>query len=143
MPATFHDSRQGIGTLSFGTFADAAVQCSEVKITPDAAEETGTATLANPTPAPDYKRTQKISGKFVQDFESSSGIVEYLWAHDGTEVAFTWEPKTGGVSYSGMVQLRAVEIGGAIAEQLSTEFEFPIVGELVRTYPAGTTRAAK
>jgi hypothetical protein len=133
MPAT--DSRQGPGTLTLGTLTGAGCQMSNVRLVPEAEEEDGLPVLCDPDPAPSLTTNWSLQGTAVQDWELSAdtGFVEFCRVNDGLTVAFTWVPNTDiGVEYSGSCQVRAVEIGGDVAVQTTTDFEFPVVGELTR-----------
>lgn len=133
---TVIDSRLGPGTLSLGTVDAAGCQMSNVKLTPDSAEEDGTPTLCDPKPAPMVETTWALTGTAVQDWESSEGFVEFCRLNDGTTQTFSWVPNTSltePVTYSGECQVRAVEFGGDVAVQNTTDFEFPVVGEFTRT----------
>lgn len=136
------DSRLGPGTLSLGTLTGAGCQMANVRLTPEHEDEDGTPTLCDPKPAPELTTKWLLSGTAVQDFEkpATTGFVEYCRTHNGEEVAFEWVPNTSygtttPLEYSGTCQVRAVEIGGDVAVQTTTDFEFPVVGELSRTEP--------
>ena len=133
MPAT--DSRQGPGTLTLGTLTGAGCQMSNVRLVPEQEEEDGLPVLCDPDPAPLLTTSWALQGTAVQDWElpATTGFVEFCRVNNNTVVAFDWEPNTAiGVSYSGSCQVRAVEIGGDVAVQTTTDFEFPVVGELTR-----------
>lgn len=131
MPIT--DSRLGPGTLTLGTLTGAGCQMANVKLVPDRSEEDGTPTLCDPKPAPLIETTWALEGSAVQDWEKDDGFVEFCRLNDGTTVPFSWVPNSGkGVTYSGSVQVRAVEFGGDVAKQNTTDFSFPVVGAVAR-----------
>lgn len=131
---TVTDSRQGPGTLTLGTLTGAGCQMSNVRLTPSRDETDGTPTLCDPAPAPDVTTSWALEGSAIQDWELSDGFVEFCRANDGSTVAFDWVPSTTkGVTYSGQCQIRAVEIGGDIGAQATSDFSFPVVGDLSRT----------
>lgn len=133
---TVVDSRLGPGTLSLGTMTGAGCQMSNVKLVPTREETEGTPTLCEPKPAPLIETTWSLQGSAVQDWENSAGFVEFCRNNDGQTVSFTWVPNTSltpEVAFSGSVQVRAVEFGGDIGKQNTTDFEFPVVGALDRT----------
>jgi hypothetical protein len=81
-----------------------------------------------------------LQGTAVQDWESAEGFIEFCRENDGDTVTFEWVPSTTlGITYSGSVQVRAVEFGGDVARQNTSDFEFPVVGDITRTTtpPAG------
>ena len=130
------DSRLGPGTLTLGTLTGAGCQMSNVRLVPEAQEEDGTPTLCDPEPPPLLSTDWSLQGTAVQDWElpATTGFVEFCRVNDGLTVTFEWEPSTTiGITYSGSCQVRAVEIGGDVAVQTTTDFEFPVVGALVRT----------
>lgn len=134
------DSRLGVGTLLFGT-QDVSFQASNVRLTPDVSEDDGTPTLAEPEPPPLATVAWSLAGTVIQDF--SAGVESFVnWCSDNslTDSTFTFTPNTAdGVIYAGTVQVRPVEIGGDAGTQVTTDFEMPIVGPIVRTDPSGAT----
>jgi hypothetical protein len=133
MPAT--DSRSGPGTLIIGTLTGAGCQMSNVRLVPEAEEEDGTPTLCDPNPAPQLTTNWSLQGTAIQDWElpATTGFVEFSRVNDGTTQTFTWVPNTDiGVEYSGSCHVRAVEIGGDVAVQTTTDWEYPVVGDLTR-----------
>ena len=140
MPTT--DSRQGPGLFKLGTLS-IECQMSNIRLVPDHEEEDGTPVLCNPTPPPELATSWTVQGTGVQDWESdaTTGFVEFARVNNGTEVAFEWTPKTDlGITYSGTVQVRAVEIGGDVGVQNTTDFEWPVVGDLIRDEGTGGAR---
>jgi hypothetical protein len=130
------DSRLGPGTLSLGS-TDYGTQISNVRLTPTNDTEDGTPTLGIPTPPPLVTLTWSLSGTAIQDWENVDGFVEYCRTNANTVVAFDWTPNTDkGVSFSGTCQVVAVEIGGDVNSQNTTDFEFAVVGDITRTNPA-------
>lgn len=130
------DSRQGPGTLSLGTLTGAGCQMSNVRLVPSQDETEGTPTLCDPTPAPDVRTIWTLEGTAVQDWEDAAGFVEFCRANDGQTVTFDWVPNTTltpAVTYSGSCQVRAVEFGGDVGVQNTTDYTFPVVGSLTRT----------
>ena len=127
------DSRLGPGTLTLGT-SEYGAQISNVRLVPEHDETDGTPTLGDPTPAPDVTTTWLLSGTAVQDWEEPNGFVEYCRDNNNTEVAFEWVPNTGaGVEFTGTCKIKAVEFGGDVSAQNTTDFEFPVVGDVTRT----------
>lgn len=140
MPVT--DSRLGLGTLKLGTLTDAGCQMANVRLVPDHADEDGTPTLCDPEPPPLLTTTWTLQGTAIQDFElpAATGFQEYCRANNGATVTFDWEPNNSygevtDLKYSGSCQIRAVEIGGDVAVQITTDFEFPVVGDITRVEP--------
>ena len=139
---TSTDSRLGPGTLTLGALTSAGCQMANVRLVPDHSEEDGLPLLCEPLPAPDLTTSWKLQGTALQDFEkpATAGFVEFARVNNGQTVPFTWAPNTAGMdglTYAGQCQVRAVEIGGDVGVQITTDFEFPVVGDLVRTEPSG------
>ena len=140
------DSRLGPGTLSLGS-TDYGMQASNVRLVPSNDSTDGTPTLGEPNPAPILTTSWELSGTAIQDWETEgpAGFVEYCRANNNTVVAFEWVPNSGKtVKYTGTCQIQAVEIGGDVNVQITTDFTFPVVGDITRgTYTpaakAGTT----
>jgi hypothetical protein len=130
---TVVDSRLGPGTLELGTMTGAGCQMANVKLVPNREEEDGTPTLCDPKPAPLISTSWALTGSAVQDWEKDDGFVEFCRLNDGLTVAFTWVPNSAlQITYSGSCQVRAVEFGGDIGKQNTTDFSFPVVGDLER-----------
>ena len=144
MPIT--DSRVKNGTLGLGaTPTQFETQATNVAIVPDHSQEDGVETLSGDMSSPSLTTTYSLVITAIQDFTDPDGFVAYSWTENGTEVPFTWAPQgaTAGPTYSGTCQIRAVEVGGDVATQLTTEAEFPIIGTPVRTEPEPPAAAVK
>jgi len=134
MPLT--DSRQGPGTLTFGTGTpvDFSAQSAAVKLTPSVDSTDGTPTLETPDPAPLSTVSWALNVDAIQDFDNATGFVNYLMDNALSEQAFTWTPNTAaGTKYAGTVQIVPIEIGGDVGVQVVTSVELPLVGEPTRT----------
>ena len=128
------DSRQGPGTLTLGTMTGAGCQMANVRLVPSRTETDGTPTLCDPEPAPMAVTAWALEGTAVQDWELDTGFVEFARMNDGMTVTFEWVPNTTKtVTYEGSVQVRAVEFGGDVASQNTSDFSFPVIGAVVRT----------
>lgn len=138
MPIT--DSRQGVGVLRLGT-VDFAAQISNVRLVPSHNSEDGTKTLGIPNPAPLVSTSYALQGSAIQDWEDTAGFLNYTWQNNNTEVPFTWTPNNAKhVTYTGTCQVLAIEVGGEIDAQTTSDFEFAVVGTPTRseTAPTGT-----
>jgi len=136
------DSRLGPGTITFGA-VDYSYQASNVRLVPTVDETDGTKTLAEPKPAPLAEISWALEGTVIQDFDAAAGFVN--WAMDNAldEVAFTFVPiAPAGVTYSGTVQVRPVEIGGDAGVQVTTDFSMPLIGDPTRTDAATGMRSS-
>jgi hypothetical protein len=133
------DTRLGPGTLKLGApLVDFGAQISNVMLEPSTDEEDGTPTLGDPDPLPELAESWVLTGEAVQDFEEPTGFVNYCMDNALSVVAFEWVPNTpAGTKYAGNVLLTAVPIGGDVAAQVKSAFEFPVQGTPVRTDPPG------
>jgi len=136
------DSRLGPGTLTLGT-TDRGAQVSNCRLVPSNNSTDGTPTLGTPTPAADITTTWALVGSAIQDWEDPAGFVEYCRINNNTEVAFEWEPNSAkGITYTGTCKVVAVEIGGDVASQNTSDFEFSLVGDPVRSDAAAGVPSA-
>ena len=128
----FVDTRLGPGTLTLGTpGADYATQVSALSLVPAVDSVDGTPTLAVPDPPPETNTTYSLDGSAINDFSSASGLQMYCYDHDGETTPFVWVSSTvagEGATCSGDVVIRAFTIGGAVGEQLVTDFSWPVAG---------------
>ena len=126
------DSRLGPGTLSLGS-TDYGQQISNVRLVPNHDTEDGTPTLGIPQPAPLVSTTWSLQGTAIQDWSETSGFTEYCRTANNTTVAFEWVPDSAGtVKFTGTCQILAVEFGGDVASQNTTDWEFAVVGDITR-----------
>jgi hypothetical protein len=134
MPVT--SSRLGPGVLSLGTEPVVfSCQVTNCRLVPSANEEDALPTLCEPDRPASVTFDWSLAGTVIQDWELSDteGFVEYCRAHAGQEVPFEFVPNsTLTVKYTGTCQIRPVEIGGDVAAQTTTDFEFPLNGDPVR-----------
>lgn len=126
------DSRLGPGTLTLGT-TEYGAQVSSVRLTPSNDTQDGTPTLGIPAPPPLVTTKWTLEGDAIQDWEDAAGFVEYCRTENMNTVPFSWVPNSShAVTYSGQCTITAVEIGGSVAEQLTTSFSFQVVGDVSR-----------
>jgi hypothetical protein len=136
------DSRLGPGTLTLGT-TDRGAQVSNCRLVPSNNSTDGTPTLGTPAPAADIETTWALTGSAIQDWEDPAGFVEYCRISNNTEVTFEWEPNSAkGITYTGTCKVVAVEIGGDVAAQNTSDFEFSLVGVPVRSDAAAGVPSA-
>lgn len=144
----FTDSRLGPGTLQLGTApgAEFGFQVSNIRLVPSVDSTDGTPTLAVPEPPPETKTTYALEGSAINDFATAAGLQMFAYDQDGDLVDFTWVSSTvagEGATVTGKVVVRAFEIGGAVGEQLVTDFSWPCEGKPVFAPVAGATSREK
>jgi hypothetical protein len=136
------ESKPRNGVLSLGevgSAVDFATQASNVRVTPNY-EESGDRLelLDGSTLTPDTTRVDKLTIEAVQDFTDAAGFVNWTWLNDLTLVPFSWKPNGDtGPTYSGNVNVRAVEVGGDVGKRNMTTAEWDCDGPTLRTEAAG------
>lgn len=137
------DTRLGPGTLTIGG-VERGAQISNVSLEPSQDSNDGTPTLGDPDPLPQVSESWVLKGEAVQDFEEPAGFVNYCMVHALDVVAFEWVPNSAaGVKFTGNVLVTSVPIGGDVAAQNTSPFEFAVQGDPTRTEPAGVSRAGR
>jgi hypothetical protein len=143
------ESRVKNGTLTLGTLPGTDFSCQVTNI------RVGTAytddgdpleVLCGDTIPAGRKLDQRtLAGTVVQDFTSPTGLTEYVYDNELQTVDFTYvpNPDDGSPTLSGQVRIEvpAETYGGDVNSRLTSDFEFPIVGDLVRTPPVGALEA--
>lgn len=72
--------------------------------------------------------TYSLTGTVFQDYDAESLVV---WTHEnkGKTLPFVFEPITGGISISGLVKIRPLDIGGDVKKKNTSDFDWPLLGE--------------
>lgn len=124
------DSRLSGGTFTVDGQAFAK-QLTSVTLTPSVdTEGDSVETLSGAKQEPDEVTSWVLELGAIQDFDDPAGFVEYARANRGQLVSFSWLPNSAGApTYSGTVRVRAVAIGGTVAQRNNTEANWPVIGE--------------
>lgn len=139
MPIT--ESRLKNGTLTLDAISF-ATQATNVRLVPST-DVTGDTleVLSGDTILGTDETTWSLVITAVQDFDNAAGFVNFAMANAGDVVPFVWEPNSptgdavgAGVSYSGSVRVRPVEVGGDVNSRLTTDAEWPLQGAPTATY---------
>jgi len=130
------DSRNKLGTLTIDALTTFSKQITNVKLTPSVDEDGDKVeTLDGSTILPDEVTSWVLELGAIQDFDDPDGFVEFARANAGDLVPVVWQPnQVGAPSYACSVKVRAVEIGGEIAQRLPTSTTWPVDGEPTPTY---------
>lgn len=73
--------------------------------------------------------TYELSGKLLQAYDFDS-LETFIFNNRGQKLPFVFIPaNNGGQSWSGIVKIRPVEIGGDVKKKNTTDFKFPLVGD--------------
>lgn len=82
---------------------------------------------------------RSLAGTFIQDWTAAAAtsITEYCYDHDLEEIAFTYTPNAAGPTLSGMLRIEvpAETYGGDVNARLTSDFEWSLTAQLVRTPP--------
>jgi hypothetical protein len=146
------ESKLKVGTLTLGGTGtplvggvEFACQATNVRVTPTFTEDGDTIeTLCGDKLAPSVTTQWALAGTSIQDFDSPDGFIAWSWDNNMTDQPFTWTPNAEGTSISGVVQVRALELGGDVAKRITSDFEWRCQGDPVATWPAlaGATAGA-
>lgn len=132
----------GPGTLTFGEEAasiDASCQVNECTLEPD--KETGDSkTMLCGTVKPGVTTyTWTLNGNLDVDSDDPEGLFAYLDAHAGEQVPFNYTPSNGGTEAAGVIVADPLAFGGdEYGADMSSDFEFDVVGKPTYTYPTAT-----
>jgi hypothetical protein len=111
-------------------------QATNVTITPAFSDEGDLVeTLCGDTVLPTTKTDWSLTGTSIQDFDSPASFQKYTWDNNLVEVPFLWQPNTGTMEFYGIVQVRALVVGGDVNTRITSDFEWPIKGQPVATWP--------
>jgi hypothetical protein len=145
------ESRLKTGTLSLGGTmpvdpltgpptggTEFSCQATNVTITPSFSDEGDMVeTLCGDTVLPTTKTDWTLTGTSIQDFDNPASFQKYTWDNNLVEVPFLWEPNASDVAFYGMVQVRALVVGGDVNTRLTSDFEWSIKGMPTAVWPTG------
>lgn len=143
---TIVESRVKDGTLKLGPSAtafDVSCQVTNVRIN-SSYDDDGDAveTLCGDQIAPGRKLGgRSIAGTVIQDFTSAAvdgSFTDFCWDNDLLEMAFEYVPNVAGPTLTGTcrIEVPAETYGGDINTRITSDFEFAITAEVIRTPPA-------
>lgn len=135
MPITESRLKSGVLTIDAQAFA---TQATNVRLVPRTDDQGDTLeVLSGDTITPDDTTTWSLVITAVQDFDDPAGFVNFAMTNAGDVVPYTWSPSgAAGVSYTGNVRVRPVEIGGDVNARLTTDAEWPCQEAPTPAYPA-------
>lgn len=123
----------GPGSLKFGETASVeefALACSSVTLAPDMKDEDAVPLLDGGDYTPEGTISGDISGTLYQDFDEG-GLVAWTYKNAGKVLPFTFTPVSGtGFMATGRCKIKPVKIGGDVKKANTTDFSFPIIGDL-------------
>lgn len=128
-------SKQRLGVFTVGGEAFACQQTNVRIIPPDVGDDAIEEVLdGTALESEDAEKPWKLGFTSIQDFTNDAGLQVYSWDNEGDVVAFSWQPTgAAGVTYSGMVQVAPLEVGGAVNKRLDVEAEWKLSAKPSRT----------
>lgn len=136
--------RLGPGSLKIGatgTEKEFAIQMTKATLSASVDAEDDINTLDGGTLGGDETESWELSGTLHQSYDADSLLkycFENRFSKTKTALAFTFIPlETGAQSWSGDLKLRALDIGGDVKKQNTSDFTFPLVGEPALTAYVG------
>jgi hypothetical protein len=88
---------------------------------------------------------RSLAGTFIQDWTApaAESITEFCYEHDLEVMAFTYTPNAAGPTLSGelRIEVPSETYGGDVNTRLTSDFEWSLTAQLVRT-PAGAAAGA-
>lgn len=121
----------GPGSLKIGLVAsprEFATDLTKTELTPDTSSDDDVDLLDGSIESGEDTTKWALSGTLLQDYELDS-LELYCFDHQGEEMPFVFTPNNeGAVSWSGMVKIRPVKVGGDVKKKNSSDFEFPVIG---------------
>jgi hypothetical protein len=139
------DSRQYAGTLTLTTYDDVPVvkafekQAFSVELNPAIESKGDELTMLNGNVLgadESVKWTMKLG--VVQDFMDPEGFLEFCRTHALERVAAEWVPNSevDAPTIGGDITIRPGKYGGATKLRLTSEVEFPVLGDPTVVHPA-------
>lgn len=147
---TVEFNKLGPGTLELGetgTAVDYACQITGATLAPDASKDDDVPTLCGDVLPGATTYAWTLAGTAVQDLADPAGLVKFTWDNKGELIPFSYTPSTeADASFAGTVVMNPLGVGGDTAgENMTSDFEWSLVGDPVPTWPtggAGTLSAA-
>jgi hypothetical protein len=123
------------GTLHLGGATPIDLSCAptNIRMTPSSDVGDEVETLCGDVLPGEIKTTWVLQGSSIQDFNDPAGFLAFAFDYDGENVPFTWTPNLDGPTFDGTVRVAAMEIGGDVNGQLTSDFSWPMGGKPTRT----------
>ena len=134
---TVTTSKLKTGTLTLDGVSY-ATQATNVRLVPPDApkgDDQGEVLSGDPLPAESEAPWTMALG-MIQDFDDPAGFVNMTWTKQGEQVPYVWAPSGAtGPSFSGVVNVWPVELGGDVNKRLSSDAEWNLTAKPTRTDP--------
>lgn len=120
------DSRVRSGLLTFtpgvGTEMDYSGQATSVAIVPNVNEEDPVEVLDGTKVGGGSTTADTLDFTIISDHGSANGLVAFSWNYRGNTINFEFVPDADPLNtWTGTVVMQALQVGGAVGEQLSVE----------------------
>lgn len=121
----------GPGSLKIGETAtprEFAAQLTKTALTPNVDFDDDIPTLDGGVAPGDATETWELSGTLLQDYDLDS-LEDYCFEHKLTQLPFVFTPNSSASrSYSGVVTIVPITVGGDVKKRNTSDFTFPVVG---------------
>jgi len=116
---------------SVGSSVDFAPRCTSAKVTWKVDSSDDVQVLSGDTEAGDRTYTATLEATVYQDdlYAGAGGLVDWTWAHKGTQVPFTYTPYTGGRAITGELIVDPLDVGGDVGKKNTSDVKWACVGE--------------
>ena len=150
-PPPLVDSRVWNGTITFhpsgGSVSDFSCQVTNLVVTADYDNDGDpVSTLCGETlGAPRKNNGYKLTGTFIQDFDSPTGLWAFSFDHELEEVPFTFVPNDTGdcPTITGTVIVEMADFGGDMRTRNTSDFEWNMTEKPSLTWPTTTAATAE
>lgn len=135
----------GPGSLSIGSAgAQIDVSClvNGARITTEKDQADATTKLCGTKRPGAVTYTASLTGNVDVDSDTGDGLFALSWADPGSQHPFEFIPSAAaGTKAAGIVVVDPLDFGAdAFGDDMTSDFEFAIVGDVTYTYPDGSTR---
>jgi hypothetical protein len=113
---------------SVGTALDFSGRVTKASITWKVDTTDDTVVLDGSTIAGDRTYSATLEATVRQDDLTTGSLVDYTWAHKGTEVPFTFTPYSGGRSITGNLVIDPLDVGGDVNATNTADLKWECVG---------------
>lgn len=118
-----------------GTLQTFGSQVTSITLTPSVDRGDDVFVLDGGTAPGDRTESWVMAGTLLQDFgetTNETALTEFCFTNRGKELPFVFVPNdTSAKQVTGNLVVEAVAIGGDVNTQVTSDFEFPLVGEPV------------
>lgn len=121
----------GPGTLTIGKATAArefAAEVTKCAIEPNVKADDNIPVLSGEEAAGDITESYNLTFTFLQAYDKDDAV-DWSYANKFAELPFVWTPLTDGTrSWSGVVRVMPVTIGGDVKKRNTSDAEWPMIG---------------